>query len=129
MTTDEGEVYCATCPSRAIIDQVFDKWSVLILAALDKGPRRFNSIRRSLEGVTQRALTHALRRLERNGLVTRTVVPSSPISVEYSITPLGRSLQEPFHALYLWTLERQPEIEAAQRAFDSRSSPEEGSIP
>ncbi|KAB0681188.1 winged helix-turn-helix transcriptional regulator [Aureimonas leprariae] len=113
-------VFAADCPSRFLLDQIADKWSVLILAALCDGPLRFNAVKRRLNGITQKALTQALRRLERNGIVARRVVPVSPIAVEYSVTPLGRTLREPFGALYAWTLKHAAEVEAARRAFDGR---------
>lgn len=112
------KVYSACCPSRTILDQIADKWSMLILAVLCHEPQRFNAIKRRLEGVTQKALTQALRRLERNGLVARRVIPVSPVAVEYSVTPLGRTLQEPFAALYNWTVDHGDEIEAARQTFD-----------
>ena len=105
-----------------LFDQIADKWSMMALTALDDGPLRFNAIKRLLQGVTQKALTQCLRRLERNGLVSRRVIPISPVAVEYGITPLGRSLQTPFKALYAWTLAHQAEVEAARRAFDGRSA-------
>jgi DNA-binding HxlR family transcriptional regulator len=88
---------------------------------LDSGPQRSNAIRRRLEGVTQKALTQRLRRLERNGLVARHVIASSPVEVEYQITPLGRTLQVPFKALYAWTLENIHTVEQARNAFDRRA--------
>ncbi|MBN3725208.1 winged helix-turn-helix transcriptional regulator [Burkholderia sp. Ac-20379] len=116
---------CATfsvdCPSRILFDQIADKWSMMILTVLDAGPLRFNAIKRHLEGVTQKALTQCLRRLERNGLLSRTVIPSSPVAVEYEITPLGRSLQGPFKALYAWTLKHLDQVDAARAAFDARA--------
>jgi DNA-binding HxlR family transcriptional regulator len=108
----------ANCPERLLLDQIADKWSVLILAALDGGPRRFNEIKRLLEGITQKALTQALRRLERNGIVSRRVLATSPVAVEYETTALGRSLKEPFAALYRWTRENLPEVEKARAEFD-----------
>jgi DNA-binding HxlR family transcriptional regulator len=71
--------------------------------------------------VTQKALTQCLRRLERNGIVTRRVVPASPIAVEYAITPLGRSVQRPLKAMYRWTTEHMTEVEQARSAFDRRA--------
>jgi DNA-binding HxlR family transcriptional regulator len=114
-------VYSADCPSRPIIDQIADKWSMLILTVLRAEPQRFNAIKRRLEGITQKALTQTLRRLERNGLVARRVIPASPVQVEYSITPLGRTLQRPFAALYDWTIEHLSDIELAQQDFDRRA--------
>lgn len=83
-------------------------------------PSRFNAIKRRLDPITHKALTEALRRLERNGLVHRRVIPSSQVAVEYSITPLGRSLQQPFTALVAWAHEHGGRIEEAQLAYDHR---------
>jgi DNA-binding HxlR family transcriptional regulator len=112
--------FSVDCPSRFLFDQIADKWSMMILTVLDGGPQRFNAIRRRLEGVTQKALTQCLRRLERNGLVERHVIASSPVAVEYQITPLGRTLQVPFKALYAWTLQNMETVEQARSAFDRR---------
>ena len=112
--------FSVDCPSRLLIDQIADKWSMMVLVVLDAGPMRFNGIKRHLEGVTQKALTQCLRRLERNGIVSRRVIPVSPVAVEYEITPLGRSLQAPFKALYDWTLSHLDDVELARRAFDGR---------
>lgn len=121
MAEDAEQVFRADCASRPILDQIADKWSMMILAALCARPLRFNAIRRRLEGITQKALTQALRRLERNGLVARRVIPASPVGVEYSVTPLGRSLQQPFAALYAWMIEHLGELEDARRMFDERA--------
>lgn len=116
----------ANCPSRLILDQVADKWSVLILAVLRDGPLRFNTMKRRLEGITQKSLTQALRRLERNGIVARRVIAASPVAVEYSVTPLGETLKGAFQALHTWTMTYMPEIAKAQQAFDQR---EHGAAP
>ncbi|OSQ39808.1 winged helix-turn-helix transcriptional regulator [Thalassospira mesophila] len=108
------------CPSRKLFEQISDKWSMMILTVLDDGPLRFNEIRRQLEGITQKAQTQTLRRLERNGLVERKVIASSPVAVQYEITPLGRKLQGPFKALYKWTLDYMPEVEKARATYDAR---------
>jgi DNA-binding HxlR family transcriptional regulator len=79
---------------------------------------RFNAVKRRLEGISQKALTQTLRRLERNGLVARYVIPVSPVAVEYSVTPLGRTLQRPFAALYDWTVDHLADVERAQHKFD-----------
>lgn len=112
-------VYRADCPSRPILDQIADKWSMMVLAVLDE-PRRFNEIKRRLEGVTQRVLTQTLRRLERNGMIVRRVLPTSPVGVEYSLTPLGESLREPFGRLYDWTVDNADEIQRRQMEYDRR---------
>ncbi|WFE23534.1 helix-turn-helix domain-containing protein [Solwaraspora sp. WMMD937] len=109
----------ADCPTRPILDQVADKWTMMALTVLEE-PTRFNEIRRQLEGVTQRVLTQTLRRLERNGLVVRRVLETSPVGVEYSLTTLGESFREPFTRLYEWALTHSDEIQEAQRTFDAR---------
>lgn len=114
-----GTVYRSDCPSRPILDQIADKWSMMAMAVLDK-PTRFNEIKRRLEGVTQRVLTQTLRRLERNGMLVRRVLATSPVGVEYALTPLGESLQEPFRRLYDWTVSNADEIRAHQIDYDQR---------
>lgn len=120
MLEAQDQVFEEGCSSRLILDQIADKWSVLILAALCNEPLRFNALKRRLNGITQKALTQALRRLERNGIVERRVVPVSPVAVEYRLTPLGRTLQKPFWALYEWSLNHKWEVEQAQQEFDRR---------
>jgi len=114
---DEDFVFRSDCATRPILDQIDGKWSILVLAVLLR-PRRFNEVKRRLEGVTQRVLTQTLRRLERNGMIERRVLPTAPVGVEYSLTPLGASLREQLGRLYLWTVDHAPEIEARQRAYD-----------
>ncbi len=116
--TDEALIDART--TRPILEHIANKWSVLILTVLCTRPSRFNEIMRRLDGITHKALADALKRLERNGLVKRTVLPTTPIGVEYTITPLGHSLQEPFEALYAWALKRGPELQQAQVEFDKR---------
>ncbi|MET9243024.1 helix-turn-helix domain-containing protein [Nonomuraea sp. NPDC003709] len=119
-TSEPDRVFRADCPTRPILDQIADKWSMMTMAVLAE-PKRFNQIKRRLEGVTQRVLTQTLRRLERNGMIERGVLPTSPVGVEYSLTPLGESLREPFLHLYTWAVEHADDIDARQRAYDARS--------
>ncbi|GGP73713.1 winged helix-turn-helix transcriptional regulator [Saccharothrix coeruleofusca] len=120
-TPTDAPRFNVDCPSRPILDQVADKWSMMALAVLEQ-PTRFNEIKRQLDGVTQRVLTQTLRRLERNGLIQRRVLETSPVGVEYSLTPLGASFREPFLCLYTWTVEHSGEVMAAQREYDDRTS-------
>lgn len=120
MATTEDEILASIPLIRPVLGQITDKWSIMILTCICPAPQRFNSIKRRLGGVTQKALTQTLRRLERNGLVTRRVIPVSPVAVEYALTPLGHSLSEPFTALYVWTVEHLDDIEEAQQRFDKR---------
>jgi len=119
MTPDPDPVFRADCPSRAILDQIADKWSLLVLAVL-REPRRSNAIKRRLDGITQRVLTQTLRKLERNGMVTRTVIAGRVLGVEYALTPLGGSLRGPFSALFEWTVENMGEIQEHQRSYDAQ---------
>jgi len=103
---------------RPVLDKIADKWTIMILTVLCPKPSRFNEIKRRLHGITHKALADALKRLERNGLVTRTVLPTAPIGVQYAITPLGRSLREPFAALCAWALADGDGIDDAGSAYD-----------
>lgn len=117
---DENDpIYRSDCPSRVILDQIADKWSMMVLAVLHE-PRRFNAIKRRLDGVTQRVLTQTLRKLERNGMVTRRVLDGRVLGVEYALTPLGQSLQGPFSILFDWTVENIDVIQDCQRSYDTR---------
>ncbi len=117
------EQILATLPSiRPILEQVSNKWSILVLTFICEKPQRFNAIKRRLDGITQKALTETLRRMERHGLLARRVIPVSPVAVEYSITPLGRTLQGPFTELYEWAVSHRLAIEQAKEAFDARKA-------
>lgn len=106
--------------ARPVLEQVGNKWSILILSVLCTKPCRFNEIMRRLDGITHKALADALKRLERNGLVRRHVLPTAPVGVEYSITPMAESLREPFSALYQWAIVNGAEMERAQSEYDQR---------
>jgi DNA-binding HxlR family transcriptional regulator len=103
---------------RPVLDKIADKWTIMILIVICPKPSRFNEIKRRLDGITHKALADALKRLERNGLVTRTVLPTAPIGVEYAITPLGHSLRQPFEALCVWAQIHGDAIEEARVAHD-----------
>jgi DNA-binding HxlR family transcriptional regulator len=120
MCKENPDSFNVDCPSRILFDQIADKWSMMVITVLDGGPVRFNGIKRKLEGVTQKALTQCLRRLERNGLIERRVLPVSPVAVEYEITELGRTLQPRLGAIYSWTLEKMEQVDYARSRFDSK---------
>lgn len=103
---------------RPVLAKITDKWAVMILTVLCPKAARFNEIKRRLEGITHKALADALKRLERNGLVTRTVLATAPVAVEYRITPLGLSLREPFEALCRWAATHGEEVEQAAGRYD-----------
>lgn len=104
----------------AILSRIGDKWSVLIIARLGEGPRRFNEIKRIVGGISQRMLTLTLRNLERDGLISRTVTPTVPPRVDYALTELGRDLLGPVNALSDWAIRHRPCIMASRAQFDAR---------
>jgi DNA-binding HxlR family transcriptional regulator len=121
MVTNIERLLAEINATRPVLEQIANKWSILILTVLCTEPSRFNAIKRRLDPITHKALTEALRRLERNGLVNRRVIASSPVAVEYSITPLGRTLQNPFVALVSWAAKHGGSIDQAQMAYDEKA--------
>jgi DNA-binding HxlR family transcriptional regulator len=105
----------------SILARVGDKWSVFVIMMLGDGPKRFNEIKRMINGISQRMLTLTLRGLERDGLVTRTVFPTIPPRVDYELTDLGRGLVKPVQALGSWAMAHQTEIEDARARFDRKN--------
>jgi DNA-binding HxlR family transcriptional regulator len=117
----EPALYPRDCPARAILDRVGDKWAMLIVDILaQSGMRRFNELRRIVEGISQKMLTQTLRDLERDGLVQRTVYAEIPPRVEYRLTDLGRTLCEPLQALASWAHDHIDDVKRAQARFDAR---------
>lgn len=114
-------VYDSNCPTRAVLDRLADKWTVLILGLLGGGPRRFSSLQREIDGISQKMLTQTLRELERDGLISRTVYPEVPPHVEYDLTVLGRTLFEPITAVSRWAEEHINEVTLAQQIYDKRT--------
>jgi DNA-binding HxlR family transcriptional regulator len=106
-----------------VLARVGDKWSVLVVSKLGTGTKRFNELRREIGGISQRMLTLTLRGLERDGLVERTIVPTSPPGVEYDLTPLGRDLLQPVSALSAWAIRNQGKIEQSRLKFDKVERP------
>lgn len=117
-----GSRFSVDCPSRLLFDQVADKWSMMIMTVLNGGGTRFNDLKRRLEGVSQKSLSMTLKRLERNGIIARTVVASTPPGVLYEMTPLGLTLLPPFQAIYLWANNNMDAVEAARVAYDKDHS-------
>lgn len=106
----------------SILALVGDKWTVLIVVLLGDGPRRFNEIKRMVGGISQRMLTFTLRGLERDGLVTRTVFPTTPQRVEYELTPLGSTLWEAVEPLGAWARAHVSEILLSRKQFDAKTA-------
>jgi len=124
MDTVVTNVYAGACPARALLDRIANKWTTLIIGILGEAadPVRFSELRRSISGISQKMLTQTLRDLERDGLVVREIYPVIPPRVEYSLTPVGRTLEEPLRALSQWAEQHMNEVHVAQRKFDAKSA-------
>ncbi|MFE0025568.1 winged helix-turn-helix transcriptional regulator [Amycolatopsis sp. NPDC059021] len=122
MDTDPGPVYSKDCPSRTVVDVLANKWSLYILGLLrqHERPLRFTELRRRIEGVTQKSLTQALRNLERDGLVSRTVYPTIPPRVEYGLTALGIEAGALTTAIADWSRANASRVHAARASYDHR---------
>ena len=120
MDTNAADLFDPQCPSRLLLDRIGDRWSVLVVLTLLKGTRRFTELRGSVQGITPKVLTTTVRSLERDGLVRRQVYAEVPPRVEYSLTDLGRSLEQPLTAIRQWAEQHMPEVEQA-RAASGRS--------
>ena len=107
----------ATCPVRNVLDQLGDKWSVLIITALADQPYRFGELKREIGDISQRMLTQTLRDLQADGLIEREVFPTSPPSVEYRLSPMGRSFLVPLSAMVDWAFSHHPQIREARQEF------------
>ena len=120
---DTVGVYSGACPARALLDRIANKWTTLIIGILagSEAPVRFGDVRRSIAGISQKMLTQTLRDMERDGLVVREIYPVIPPRVEYSLTPLGLTLEEPLKALSVWAEHHMSEVHAAQQRFDAAS--------
>jgi DNA-binding HxlR family transcriptional regulator len=110
---------------REVLDRVGDKWSVLVIALLGERGQRFNELKRSIEGISQRMLTLTLRQLEHDGLVSRTVHPTVPPRVDYALTDLGESVLEPISALIRWANEHGTDIADARRRYEDEHASQE----
>lgn len=116
-------VYAAICPSREILAMIGEKWVSLIIGALLNKAMRFGELKRICEGISQKMLTQTLRKLERNGLITRTLYADMlPLKVEYRLTPLGESVLPIVQAAKLWAEENLHQIEENQVLYDNNNS-------
>ena len=123
----EYDAFLAVCPSRKLLDRLSDKWVTLVLCALGSGPggageprpMRYSELSRLLAGVSQKMLTQTLRSLERDGLVTRTVTPTVPVTVSYELTALGVSLHGTVRALKGWAETHMDDVLAHRETYDT----------
>ncbi len=115
--------YGSKCPTRLVLDRIADKWAMLILGLLLQRPWRFNALLREIEGLSQKVLSQTLKRLERDGLITRTAIATVPVTVEYALTPLGGTLSESVAVVIDWSEQNIEALLAAQQAYNARRPP------
>jgi DNA-binding HxlR family transcriptional regulator len=124
-TKADYDAFLAGCPSRQLLDRISDKWVALVLAALggdgsEPRPMRYSELSRRLAGVSQKMLTQTLRSLERDGLLTRTVTPTVPVTVTYELTGLGLSLHHVIRGIKAWAEANMDEVLANREDYDTR---------
>lgn len=114
------------CPVRGILDNLGDKWTVLVLVILSSGTHRFSEIKKAIPDISKRMLAKTLRKLERDGLTLRQVLPTKPPSVEYSLTKTGDSLLGPLTTLIAWAEQTKLDISASRSTYDDAHRTEAG---
>jgi DNA-binding HxlR family transcriptional regulator len=120
----DADAYLSQCASRTVLNAIADKWTCLLVAALRHGPVRFGVLRRTLEGISQKSLTQALRTMERDGIVIRTPYPTIPPRVDYELSELGHSVVTLMAGIKRWSEEHVTEILAARERYDERATQE-----
>lgn len=121
--------YDPQCPTRALLERIADKWTVLIVGYLKDGTKRHAAIRRGVGGISQKVLTQALRRMERDGLVVRRSYPTVPPQVEYTLTPAGLSLVDLVERVHAWAVDNTAVVLRAQQKFDAVEEPQRTELP
>lgn len=116
--SNSWDAYQTECPTRLVLNRIADKWAVLVLGLLESETKRFSALQREIGGISQKMLTQTLRGLERDGLIARTIYPTVPPKVEYTITPLGKTLVGLLAALRVWSETHIEEVQQAQSNYD-----------
>jgi DNA-binding HxlR family transcriptional regulator len=115
----------ATCQHISqMLARMSDKWTILVVRTLGRGPLRFNALRREVGEISQKMLSSTLRDLEENGFVIRTVMPVIPPQVEYALTDFGRDFLVPVYSLAEWVIANSSRIEAARAAYAGKRAAE-----
>jgi DNA-binding HxlR family transcriptional regulator len=107
-----------------LIARISDKWTLLVVRMLGRGPCRFNALRRDVGEISQKVLASTLRDLEENGFVSRTVTPVTPPQVEYALTQLGKDFLRPVQSLAEWVIENSSRMDTARAAYAKRRAHE-----
>ena len=110
----------SSCPTRVLVDQLADKWAILVLLAVAPGPMRFNALKRMVEGISQKMLGQTLRRLEWNGIVARQAYATMPMTVEYELTELGETLMPVIEGLRSWSMSNIGIVTQARSRFETK---------
>jgi len=118
------DVYEDRCPTRMVLDRIADKWSLLILDRLQDDAVRFNQLRKDIKGISQKVLSQTLKKLERDGLISRTAYATVPVTVEYALTPLGQTLTETIHSITHWAEHNMDAVIKAQQHYDLKQNPQ-----
>ena len=121
-SNEKPSVFNVRCGAQQVLEQIADRWTALVIYALADGTKRYSELQRTIGGVSQKMLTQTLRNLERDGLVERRVYPVIPPKVEYSLTPLGRTLIEPLRAICRWAEKHLAELEQSRARSHSRTA-------
>ena len=116
----KGDITDLACPSRTVLDLIADKWTVLIINTLSKSTMRHNELARALGDISQKVLTQGLRKLERSGIITRKAFPVVPPKVEYTLSPLGKSLIGALGTLSAWAETHYKDVVIAREVFDGK---------
>jgi DNA-binding HxlR family transcriptional regulator len=119
----DPDVFNPQCESREVLNLIADRWSMLVIYALRRNTRRYGELQALIGGISQKMLTNVLRRLERDGIVSRTAYPVVPPHVEYRLTPLGTTLLKPLSAICQWAEEHLPQVHQARRVHGTATSP------
>ncbi|MQY18569.1 winged helix-turn-helix transcriptional regulator [Nocardia macrotermitis] len=113
-----SDAFNTQCPARELLEHITGRWGILIMAALGAGPRRFSELHATIGGISEKMLSQTLRTLVRDGIVSRTVEPTTPPRVSYELTALGQGLTESMQHFLNWMRQHTPEVVAAQRRYD-----------
>ena len=128
MEHTQPNVFDPNCGSRRVLTLIADRWTALVIYALDRETRRYSELEKMIGGISQKMLTQTLRNLERDGLVARTVYPVVPPHVEYALTPLGTTLIEALRWLCQWAQENLDAVEAARQLHERQARGEDGRL-
>lgn len=113
--------WAAKCPIRDVLDRCGDRWSILVLHSLENGTLRFTVLKKTIGDISQRMLAKTLRRLEEDGFVSRKIHPTVPPRVNYSLTPLGRSLMQQIGQLVAWADAHHQEVRTAREVYKAEN--------